>query len=158
MEINVSLEVLNNISEIEVVYKRKPNCKMSERPVIVSSKDAYQIFNHYWNQDRIGLLEEFKVLFVNRAMRALQLFNVSQGGLTGTVADLRIILAAALKLGAYGMFLAHNHPSCNLAPSTADREVTLKLKEAAKYHDIKVLDHLILSAEGYFSFTDDGLL
>lgn len=158
MEINLSLEELNNVSEIEIVYRKKVNCKMSERPLIQSSKDAYRILNHYWNEDRINLIEEFKVLFLNRANRVLQIFTVSLGGVTGTVVDPRIILAAALRIGACTMFLAHNHPSGSLKPSRADEELTKKIKEAAKYHDIKVIDHIILSDETYFSFADDGLL
>ena len=80
------------------------------------------------------------------------------GGITGTVADPRLILAAAIKSLSVGLVLCHNHPSGNLRPSRADEELTLKIKEAAKYHDIKVLDHIILSSEGYFSFADEGLL
>ncbi len=158
MEFNVSLEALNNVSEIEIVYKKKSHCKMSDRPLIRSSFEAFQVFIHYWDENRIGLLEEFKVLFVNKGLRALQILNVSQGGLTGTVADPRIILGAALKIGAYGMFLAHNHPSCNLVPSQADRDITQKIKTAASYLDIRIFDHLIVSDEGFFSFADDGLL
>jgi DNA repair protein RadC len=158
MEINLSLEVLNNVAEIDIVYRKKINCKMSERPVITSSKDAYQVFYHYWNEDRINLVEDFKVLFLNRANRVLQIFTVSQGGVTGTVADPRIILAAALKVAACSLFLAHNHPSGSIKPSRADEELTKKIKEAARYHDIKVIDHIILGDESYFSFADDGLM
>lgn len=158
MEKKFSLAELNNVSEIEIVYKRKVACKVSERPQISTSSDGYEVFLHYWNDGKIELLEEFKVLFLNRSNRVLQLFPVSIGGLTGTVADPRLILAAAIKLTACSMILAHNHPSGNLKPSRADEELTLKIKEAARYHDIKVLDHLIISAEGYFSFADEGLL
>lgn len=158
MEQRISLEVLNNISEIEIVYKRKVSCKMSERPQISSSNDAYEIFKHYWNDDKIDLFEEFKVLFLNRANRVLQIASVSQGGITGTVADPRIILAGALKVAACSIVLAHNHPSTSLGPSNADEELTKKIKYAAQYHDIKVLDHIIISSEGYLSFADEGLL
>ena len=158
MEQRLSLEILNNISEIEIVYKRKVTCKMSERPQISSSYDAYQIFKHYWNDDKIDLLEEFKVLFLNRSNRVLQLVPISQGGITGTVADPRIILAGALKVATCSIVLAHNHPSTSLRPSNADEELTQKIKHAAQFHDIKVLDHIILSSEGYFSFADEGLL
>ena len=78
--------------------------------------------------------------------------------MTGTVADPRLILAAALKVGAVSVILCHNHPSGNLKASRADEELTQKIKCAAAYHDIKVLDHLIISNEGYYSFTDEGLL
>jgi DNA repair protein RadC len=158
MENNLSLEVLNNISEIDIVYKKKATCKVSQRPLISSSSDGYKICLHYWNQDKIELLEEFKVLFLSRANRVLQILPVSQGGITGTVADPRLILAGALKVAACGLILVHNHPSGSLKPSRADEELTLKIKEAARYFDIKVLDHLIITSEGYYSFADEGLL
>ena len=158
MEINLSLEVLNNVAEIDIVYRKKINCKMSDRPLVQRSEDAYKIFKHYWSEDKINLVEEFKVLFLNRANRVLQIFTISQGGVTGTVADPRIILAAALKVAACSLFLAHNHPSGSVKPSHADEELTKKIREAARHHDIKVIDHIILADESYFSFADDGLM
>lgn len=158
MESKLSLEMLNNVSEIEIVYKRKVNCKICERPQVTSSSDTYQILLHYWNPDKIDLLEEFKVLYLNRSNRVLQIVPLSQGGLTGTVADPRLILAGALRVAACSIILAHNHPSANLKPSKADEELTKKIKQAAAFHDIQVLDHLIISSEGYFSFSDMGLL
>ena len=158
MEISLSLEALNNVSEIDIVYKKKCHCKMSERPMVTTSKDCYEVFLHYWSDDKIDLLEEFKVLLLNRANRVLHILPVSQGGMTGTVADSRLILAGAIKMAAVSIILCHNHPSGSLKPSRADEELTLKIKEAAKYCDIKVLDHIILTSEGYFSFADEGLL
>ncbi len=158
MENRLSLEELNNVSEIEIVYKRKINCKVSERPQIITSRDSYEILLHYWNPDKIDLVEEFKVLYLNRSNRVLQIVPLSQGGITGTVADTRLILAGALKMAAVSLLLSHNHPSNNLKPSKADEEITQKIKYAASFHDIKVLDHIIISSEGYFSFSDEGLL
>ncbi len=158
MEKNLSLEELNNVSEIDIVYKRKCKCKVSERPMIRSSKDSYEVLLHYWNEDKIELLEEFKILLLNRANRVLQILPISQGGMTGTVADPRLILAGALKVAAVSIILCHNHPSGSLKPSRADEELTCKIKEAAGHFDIKVLDHLIITSEGYYSFTDEGLL
>lgn len=158
MEINLSLEALNNVSEIDIVFKKKSNCKVSQRPLISSSMDCYKVCLHYWNPDKIELLEEFKVLYLNRSNRVLQILPISQGGITGTVADPRLILAGAIKVAACSMILVHNHPSGNLKPSRADEDLTAKIKEAAKYFDIKVLDHLIITAEGYYSFTDEGVL
>ena len=158
MEKILSLEELNNVSEIDIVYKKKVTCKLSERPLMKSSGDANEICQHYWNKDKMELLEEFKVLFLNRANRVLQIFPVSSGGITGTVADPRVILAGAIRVAACSMVLVHNHPSGNLLPSKADEELTQKIKEAAKYFDIKVLDHLIITSEGYYSFADEGLL
>ncbi|HEU5363997.1 MAG TPA: JAB domain-containing protein [Hanamia sp.] len=147
-----------NVSEIDIVYKRKGNCKMCERPQIHSSKDAYNIFIKYWNPDKIELLEEFKVLFLNKANRVMQLLSLSQGGISSTVVDPRLVLATALKVAASSIILAHNHPSQNLRPSRQDEELTQKIKCAAKYFDISVADHLIVTPSGYFSFADEGLL
>ena len=154
----LSIEVLNNVSEIDIVYRKKAKCKVSERPLVGTSNDVYRILLHYWNQDKIELLEEFKVIFLNRANRVMQLLPVSQGGITGTVADPRLILGAALKIAACSIILSHNHPSGSLKPSRADEELTSKIKAAAGYFDIKLLDHLIISADGYYSFADEGLL
>lgn len=158
MESNLSLEVLNNVSEIDIVYKKKVSCNVSERPQMTSSREGYEILLHYWDKDKIELLEEFKVLFLSMSNRVLQILSLSQGGITGTVADPRLILAGALRVAACSIVLAHNHPSGSLKPSRADEELTQKIKCAAAYHDIKVLDHIIVSNEGYYSFADEGLL
>ncbi|RYE57108.1 MAG: JAB domain-containing protein [Sphingobacteriales bacterium] len=102
--------------------------------------------------------EVFAVVFLNRANKILHFEIVSSGGLTGTVADPRIILKKALETGATSLVLSHNHPSGNLRPSRADEELTHKIKQAALYFDIRVLDHIIVSDEGYYSFADEGLL
>jgi DNA repair protein RadC len=102
--------------------------------------------------------ESFGVLFLNQANRVNHFEIISQGGITGTVADPRIILKKALEKNAVSLILCHNHPSGSLKPSHADQELTHKIREAAKFFDIKVLDHLIVSEAGYFSFADDGLI
>ena len=84
--------------------------------------------------------------------------TISEGGITGTIADPRIILKIALQYNATKIILSHNHPSGNLKPSEPDKTITTKIALAASYHDIEVLDHIIISDEGYFSFADDGLL
>jgi len=102
--------------------------------------------------------EIFAVVFLNRANKINHFEIISKGGLTGTVADPRIILKKALEQEATAIVLCHNHPSGNLKPSRADEELTLKIKEAAKYFDIRVMDHIIVSEVGYFSFADEGML
>jgi DNA repair protein RadC len=102
--------------------------------------------------------EVFAVVFLNRANKINHFEIISQGGITGTVADPRIILKKALDEDAVNLILCHNHPSGNLKPSRADQELTLKIKEAVKYFDIRLLDHIIVSVEGYFSFADEGIL
>jgi DNA repair protein RadC len=102
--------------------------------------------------------EVFAVIFLGRGGRIKQLEIVSQGGISGTVVDPRLILSRALQENAASLILCHNHPSGRLEPSQADKELTQKLKKASKYFDIKLLDHVIVSDEGYFSFADAGIL
>jgi DNA repair protein RadC len=106
----------------------------------------------------MDLVEQFKVLFLNRSNKVICIYNVSSGGVTGTVADPKLIFTAALKVNAVSIVLCHNHPSGSLKPSRADEELTQKIKGAGNFLDIKVLDHIILTAESYFSFADEGLL
>jgi DNA repair protein RadC len=102
--------------------------------------------------------EVFAVIFLNRANKIIHFEVVSEGGITGTIADPRVILKRALEENAVGIILCHNHPSGSLKPSYADTRLTKKIKDAALLLDIEVLDHVIVSEEGYFSFADDGLL
>jgi DNA repair protein RadC len=102
--------------------------------------------------------EVFAVLFLNRANKINHFEIISTGGMSGTVADPRMILRKALEEKAVSIILCHNHPSGSLKPSLADRELTMKIREAAKYFDILVLDHIIVSTDGFFSFADEGIL
>src|ERR1035437_669350 len=102
--------------------------------------------------------EVFAVVFLNRANKINHFKIISQGGITGTVADPRVILKTALEQDATSIVLCHNHPSGNLKPSRQDEDLTLKIKEAAKYFDIRVMDHIIVSEDGYYSFADEGIL
>lgn len=102
--------------------------------------------------------EVFAVLFLNRGNKVNHFEIVSEGGITGTIADPRIILRKALEEDAVSIILCHNHPSGNLQPSKADEQLTSKIKNAALLFDIKVLDHIIVSEQGYFSFADEGML
>jgi DNA repair protein RadC len=158
METRFTLEELNTVSEIEIVYKNKSKCKITERPQIISSKDAYDILLHYWNPGKIELIEEFKVIYMNRANRVLRIMNVSSGSFTATVADARIILVPAIKMPTSGIILAHNHPSGQLKPSQADIDLTSKIMNCAKMFDIRLADHVIVTNESYYSFADQGLL
>ncbi len=144
------------VAEIEIVYKTK--VKPSSRPKITSSKDIYPLLLSIWDMNLIELQEQFIVLLLNRNNRVLGVYKASTGGLTGTVADPRLILAATLKAGATSIILSHNHPSSSLSPSRADEQLTQKIKTAAGYHDISVLDHIIVTAEGYYSFAEEGIL
>jgi len=143
------------ISEIEISYKPK----RANHPVVKSSNDAYSYLVQFYPQETIALVEQFSVAFLNRANRILGIQVISKGGLTGTIADPRLIMATALKAAATGIILCHNHPSGNLQPSSADIEITKKIESACKFLDIKLLDHIIISPSGeYYSFIDEGLL
>ena len=144
------------VAEVELVYKTK--VKPSDRPKITSVKDCYQLLKELWNENTIEMQEEFKVMLLNRGNKVIGIYEASAGGLTGTVADPRLILAAAIKSLSVSIILSHNHPSGNLKPSRADEELTQKIKVAAAYHDIRMIDHIIITSEGYYSFADEGLL
>lgn len=144
------------LSEVELVYKSK--IKASARPLITCSAGISKILLQIWNPGKIELVEEFKVLFMNRANRIIGVMDASSGGITGTVADPRIILCAAIKCCAVNIIIAHNHPSGSLKPSRVDEQLTVKIKEAARWLDRSVLDHIITSTEGYYSFADEGLM
>lgn len=147
---------LFQIAEIQLSYKA--NVKPSLRPKISGSHDAYEILKLTWDQSKLELVEQFKVLLTNRANKVLGIFEVSTGGIAGTVADPKLIFVAALKAGASGLILSHNHPSGNLNPSQADVDLTRKIKKGGKFLEIQLLDHVILTSEGYYSFADEGLL
>lgn len=143
-------------AEINVSYR--PNLKAADRPRISTSKDAFDVLIGSWDLDRIELQEQFKIILVNRANRVIGIFEVSSGGMSGTLADPKLIFATALKCCACGIILAHNHPSGNLRPSSADIALTRKLKAASGLLDIELHDHLIVSAEGYLSLAEEGVI
>ena len=144
------------VAEVRLVYKTK--VKASERPQITKSADSFLVFKKHWNLETIDFLEHFKVMLLNRANRVLGIIEISKGGMAGTVADPKVIFAAAIKSAASSIILAHNHPSQNLNPSQADFNLTRKIKNGGELLDIGVLDHLIISSEGYYSFADEGLI
>lgn len=156
MEIIIESVDLTKVSEVELIYRSK--IKSSLRPIIKDSKGAYELLSTNWDLNRIELLEEFKVLLLNQANRVLGIYPLSRGGITGTVADPRLIFGAALKACATSIILSHSHPSGNVKPSRADEELTSKICQAGRFLDIRVADHIILSSSGYFSFADEGLL
>jgi DNA repair protein RadC len=146
--------VSSELSEIQVSYKSK--LKYSEMKTITTSKDAEEIFRGIWS-NKMEFVEEFFMLLLNRANKVKGWYKVSEGGTTGTVVDPKVIFSVALKCHACGIMLAHNHPSGNTKPSQQDMDLTKKLVAGGKVLEINILDHLILSAEGYFSFADEGL-
>jgi DNA repair protein RadC len=156
MENPVNQPAWTEVAEIELVYRSK--VKASLRPVLMNSKDVYDILLYTWDKNKIELQEQFKILLLNRGSRVLGLYEVSSGGVAGTIADPKLIFAAAIKANASMIILAHNHPSANLRPSRADEELTKKIKQGGIILEINVLDHLIISIDGYYSFADEGLM
>ena len=142
------------VSEIQISY-----CSSSNDEVFIkSSEDAYKVALSHWNKDVIEFQEEVKMIFLNRANKVLGIYELSKGGTSGSVVDVKIVLSVALKCHSTSIVLIHNHPSENLKPSQADTAITKKLKKACKYVDLTLLDHLIISKNGFYSFNDDGLL
>lgn len=144
------------VAEVELSYRNV--VKPSQRPRVTSSKEGYDLLLSSWDENRIEFVEEFKILLLNTANKVLGIFEVSKGGVAGTVADPKLIFMAALKCNASAIILSHNHPSGNLNPSSQDLYITKKIVEGGKLLDIRILDHLIITIEGYYSFSDEGVL
>lgn len=135
--------------------RRRRGEEALEKKIITSSKSVFELM-----QPVIGELqhEEFWIIYLNNSNKVILKNQLSKGGITGTLVDVRLVLKSALEVGATGLILAHNHPSGTLKPSEADKQITNKLKIAAESLDIKVLDHLIITENAYFSFADESLL
>lgn len=147
---------LYQVAEIELIYKSKVS--QSKRPQITTSKSAFNILHQHWDANKIGLMEQFKILLLNNANRVLGIYDMATGATTGVTVDICLVITAALKANARGIILSHNHPSGNLRPSDADRNLTKSIQTATQLLNIRLLDHLILSDEGYYSFADEGEL
>ena len=144
------------VAEVQLVYKS--TLKASLRPKITKSQDAFKVLKQHWNHETIEFIEEFKLMLPNRANRVLGMVDISLGGTAGTIADPKIIFAAAIKSNASGIILIRNHPSGNLKPSQQDLDLTRKIKTGGQLLDIIVMDHLIITSEGYFSLADEGMM
>jgi len=147
-------KAISIMSALELGRRRK-SAEIIESAKIRSSNDVYSIFN--------PLLadlthEEFWLLYLNRSNKILSRHKLSQGGISGTITDVRLIIKKALELLASSIIICHNHPSGNLDPSEADNRITQKIKEAAGYFDISLLDHIIVTDNGYYSYADNGAL
>ncbi|MFD3003179.1 RadC family protein [Pontibacter toksunensis] len=146
----------SKVAEIKLSYRAK--VKPSQRPQVTSSTDSYNILKESWDTGKIEFVEQFKVMLLNRANKVLGIYELSTGGVAGTVADPKLIFVAALKACASSIVLCHNHPSGNLKPSAADLQLTKKMKQGGELLDIAVLDHIIITSESYYSMADEGLL
>ncbi|MEG0796965.1 MAG: JAB domain-containing protein [Odoribacter sp.] len=153
-------EVLNSLTPAKrkfakMIVELSRRTDITERFSVTSSRDVYRYFKPI-----LGSLEyeEFWVVFLNQSNKVIRRMRISSGGISETAVDIRLILKNAIQCNASGMILAHNHPSGNNRPSSADDSFTKKIKEASRLMDVRVLDHLIICEECYFSYADEGKL
>jgi hypothetical protein len=144
-----------DVPELAVSYTRSGKRQFGK---ITSSKDAADFIRESFGEGQVELQEQFIVLYLNQANEIIGYYKHSKGAINATVADIRIVLATALKALAVSMVIAHNHPSGNLKPSRADEQLTDKIKQGSSLIDVKLLDHIIVTKEGYYSFADEGLM
>jgi DNA repair protein RadC len=135
--------------------RRRKLAEMPDTPQIRSSKDVFELLAPVLSDLPH---EEFWILFLNRSNRVINRMKLSQGGVSGTVTDVRMVMKRAIENLASGIIVCHNHPSGNLSPSESDTRITQKIKEAGNFMDIQLLDHLIITDRDYYSFADNGLL
>lgn len=151
------IDIMNidyKVGEVKLSYK--PKFKNQQK--VTCSEDAYRYMLSTYKKGTIYYKEYFKVLFLNQANQILGYTLISEGGLTETIADIRLIFQAALLTNSVALILAHNHPSGNLKPSPEDIRLTKQVREASNFMRIKILDHIILSDTKYYSFADEGML
>lgn len=149
------MEGILKVCDVKLTYNTK--VKSSERPVIHNSEDIYRLLvDHVYNEGMIQHKEYLKLILLNNSSKVLGVSNISEGGITETSADIRIIMQAAILGNATRIILAHNHPSGSLNPSTVDNLLTEKVKNAAKLFNITLLDHIIVTDSGYCSYLDEG--
>lgn len=147
----------DKVNEIQISYKERITSPFWHK--ISSSKDASELLYEHWNKNTIEVHESFKIMLLNNSNKVKGIYQLSQGGITGTMIDLRILFAVVLKTLSVAIILTHNHPSGKLQASEADIRLTEKIKKAAELFDVKVLDHLIIAPNGeYYSFSDNGIL
>lgn len=147
---------MNHLTELQISYSHA--MPKSQRTKIKDSKQSYASLLEIWNADLIELQEQFFVLFLNHANEIIGFKCLFIGGMSSTIVDVKLIYSMALKCCASGIIVAHNHPSGGLIPSRQDINITNKLKEAGRLLDISLLDHLIITKDGYYSFADEGSL
>ena len=141
------------VAEIELVYKR--GCKASDRPKISKAEEAYRLLIEQWDENKLEFVEQAKMVLLNRGNRVLGISTLSTGGIAGTVIDPKLVFVTALKANASAIILAHNHPSGNLNPSRQDKAITRQMMEAGKLLDIEVIENLIVTDEGFYSFAEE---
>ena len=142
------------VAEVELSYRnRVPN---KDRKQVLNSDTAYKVLRDSYSDSTIDYKETFKVLYMNQNCQVLGCSTISEGGITATMADVRLVLQGALLTNAVAMILAHNHPSGSTKPSRQDDDLTQRIVDAAKIMEIRVNDHIILTNEDYYSYSDEG--
>lgn len=147
---------LQKITEIELIYRNK--VRAADRPIVANASDAYDLLIDYWDMNKIELLEQFKILLLDRRSACLGIAEISTGGVTSCIVDPRIIFATALKARATKIILAHNHPSQGLLPSFGDMSLTQQLVAGGRLLEIEVADHIIVTPYRFYSFVNEGVM
>lgn len=147
-------KAISIIAALELGRRRRSEEALEQKKI----SSSLSVFEYL--QPLIGELphEEFWIIYLNNSNKVIDKLQLSKGGITGTLVDVRLVMKKAIEVGATSIILSHNHPSGNLSPSTADKNLTTKLKTAGESLDIKILDHVIVTEKSYFSFADEGLL
>lgn len=148
------MENLFTVNEVKLTYKTK--VKASQRPKLTTSREVYELLLRVYDRDTIEYKEYFKIVLLNQANKVLGVHNLSEGGIDGTYADVRQIMQIAILTNATGIIISHNHPSSNVIPSVGDRRITTAIKQACDIMNIRLIDHVIVSLESYYSFVDEG--
>jgi len=160
-----NIHALFSVSEVELIYRSK--IPPADRPKIITSDNAFDIFIEAWDLNKMDLVEHFNILLLNKYFNILLLnkanhciafSHISSGGSSSCIVDPKIVFATALKANAASIIAAHNHPSGNLNPSKADIAITEKLATLGKMMDMPLLDHLIVTPLKYYSFAEEGLI
>lgn len=146
---------LFKVAEVELVYKGKGN---HQRPVIQTAEDAYVLLRATWDDNKIELVEQFKIMLLDTNGECLGIAELASGNITCCLVDVRLIFATALKSRATSIILAHNHPSGNLKPSNNDIKLTKKIMEGGVILDVTVADHLIVTNNSYYSFMNENVM
>lgn len=144
------------ICEVELVYHHK--CKASERPSVQSTDQAYNLLIQTWDKGKIELQEQFRVILLDKKLSCIGVSTVASGGIASCTVDLKLVFALAIKSASSAILLAHNHPSGSIKPSQHDRILTGQFSQAGKLLGIDVVDHLIVTPEGYTSMASEGLM
>lgn len=150
------MKLLKDYQIAEVKMSYSPKIDLKTAPQISGSNFAGKCFAENWED--LEYIERFKVMLLNRSNKVKGIITISIGGTTACIVDVKIVLQAAILSNSNGIIIAHNHPSGNLNPSAEDIKITKSIKEACKFHDIGLLDHIIITTDGFYSFADEGLL